>query len=130
MGSNPYKVKVRQAKFCLRLSQVFFSRGSPVFTPLTYWEPTCFTFAEALWRYLNPMPLGRGPKVLSKVSANCYFRHDCNHQVHSRPRNCTPFTRITRVLREYYVRKANYAHLRVTCAYLRVTYLINIHKQR
>ena len=35
-----------------------------------------------------------------------------------------------RVLREYYVRKANYAHLRVTCAYLRVTYLVNIHKQR
>ena len=50
--------------------------------------------------------------------------------VHSRPRICTPFTRITRVLREYYVRKANYAHLRVTCAHLRVTYLINIHKQR
>ena len=39
-----------------------------------------------------------------------------------------------RVLREYYVskyvRKANYAHLRVTCAYLRVKYLINIHEQR
>ena len=50
--------------------------------------------------------------------------------LHSRPRICTPFTRITRVLREYYVRKANYAHLRVTCAYLRVTHFINIHKQR
>ena len=53
-----------------------------------------------------------------------------SNELHSRPRICTPFTRITRVLREYYVRKANYAHLRVTCAYLRVTYLINIHKQR
>ena len=51
-------------------------------------------------------------------------------QIHSRPRNCTPFPRITRVLREYYVRNANCAHLRVTCAHLRVTYLINIHKQR
>ena len=35
-----------------------------------------------------------------------------------------------RVLGEYYVRKANCAHLRVTCVHLRVTYLINIHKQR
>ena len=50
--------------------------------------------------------------------------------LHSRPRNCTPFTRITRVLREYYVRKANYAQLGVSCAHLRVTNLINIHKQR
>ena len=49
--------------------------------------------------------------------------------IHSRPRNCTPITRITRVLREYYVRKANYAQLGESCAHLRVTYLINIHKQ-
>ena len=53
-----------------------------------------------------------------------------SYVVHSRSRICTPFTRNTRVLREYYVRKANYARLRVTYACLRVTELINIHRYR
>ena len=33
----PLWAHVRQAKFCLRLCQVVFSRGSPVFAPPTNW---------------------------------------------------------------------------------------------